>query len=190
MPIEASELVVAANGQIDLAAYGTALPVDIDEALNAAFVDAGLATEDGVKFSVNRTVVDKKAWQAFEAVRKIVTGRDSMASFVLEQWNRHNVPLAFGGGSVATTANGFKYDPPDPEDLDERSAVISWADDDKNYRLVIRKCIVVDNVETNLTRTDTSDLPITLGILGVDGTTPWYILTDDPNFGAAGSPSQ
>lgn len=189
MSLDAAELTVGANGSINIASYGTTLPTDIDEALHADFLELGYVTEDGVTFKDGKTIEGKKAWQSFYDVRKIVTARDAMVKFTLEQWNRFTVILAFGGGAVTDTANGVKYEPPNPEDIDERSAVIAWTDGDKDYRIVIPKCIVADDVETNLKRTDLALLPITLGVIGVDGFKPWTFLTNDPNWELTGTAS-
>jgi hypothetical protein len=123
------------------------------------------------------------AWQEFYPARKLISAREGMVSFNLLQWNRYTVQLAFGGGTVTEGTSGeYTYSPPSPETIDYRSVVIEWQDGAKDYRLVIPKAMVTENVETNLVRTEAAVLPITLSIVGVSGNDPWYLLTDDPSF--------
>jgi hypothetical protein len=180
--LDAEETVVGANGNLWVAPFGTALPTDIDEALNGAFVDVGFLTEDGAKFTDTKTVKKIPAWQSFYQIRQIVQNREAMIEAGMQQWNEETVPLAFGGGAVVQTTNGYRYNPPDPEELDELSVVLAWADGDKNYRLVVPKCTVEDAVTFTLARSDLALLPIKLGVVGQDGEEPWYLLTDDPQW--------
>ena len=109
-------------------------------------------------------------------------------SFVLREWSRRTVQLAFGGGTVTTTAGPpahYRYDPPAPEELDQRAVGIEWKDGTLTYRLIMVKAIVTEAVETNVVRTAAADLPITLGMIGSSGVAPWYIRTNDPAFAAA-----
>src|SRR4051812_32430856 len=96
-----SETFVAVGGQVYVAPVGTALPSDVDDNLNAAFVGLGYTTDDGVTWNVSRDIADIGAWQAFDPIRSLLTGREVQASFGLQQWNESTVPLAFGGGAVS-----------------------------------------------------------------------------------------
>jgi hypothetical protein len=163
---------------------GSTEPASISVALDAAFTELGYANEDGVKFTDGKTLQPIRVWQEFYEVRNIVTEREARVAFSLVQWNPDTVTLAFGGGTVTEDVadTEFKYEPPDPEDVDERAAAVEWVDGTRNYRLIVPKCQVVENVETDLVRTGASLLPITLGVLGVSGAKPWYLQTDDPAF--------
>ena len=183
-----TELVVAANGEIYTAAVGTTLPTSPTAALNAAFVGAGYATEDGVTLRVTPDVAEFRGWQSPHPLRREVTTRDAEVSFGLLQWSEQTVPLAFGGGVVTSVTGGYRYEIPDAtSELEERSMVVEWADGSKNYRLVLARGNTVEAVETNLQRTATSVLPITFRALAPeDGSVAAYILTNDPAF-AVGS---
>lgn len=180
------EIVVGANGSIWTAPVGTAAPADEVAAPGAGWVDLGYASEDGVTLTDSKTLETISVWQLFYAARRIVTERDLTIGFVLRQWNGENVKLGFGGGEItAPSAGHFKYVPPAPEDLDERAFLIDWQDGTKNYRLVLSRGMVTENLETNLTRTGAADLPITVSLIGDDAGDPWYLLTDDPAFDPA-----
>lgn len=187
MAVDASQIVVGANGSVAVAPTGTAAPATATAALSAGFVELGYTNENGVTFRDAKTTQAIPAWQSFYPVRRIVTARDASVAFGLLQWNADTVPLAFGGGTVTepdpTGAPGqYRYEPPAEGTRDERMLVVSWTDDNKDYRLIIPAGEVSDAVETNVVRTDNSDLPINFAVNGTDGSSAWYLLTDDPAF--------
>lgn len=179
----ASEIVVGADGSINVAPVGTAAPTDPTSAYSATWKELGFASEAGVKLHDAKTLVNIKAWQSRYTVRRIVTDHDFTAAFALIQWDKVSVPLAFGGGEVTTPTPGvFRYAPPDAAFLDERTLGIDWQDGDKSYRLIIPRGIVQDAVDTELVHAKESELPIVFGVI-TDGTVdPWYLLTDDLSF--------
>jgi hypothetical protein len=185
MPKSTSQITVGANGSIHVASAGTAAPSDIATPWAAGWVDLGYANNDGVKFTDAKTTERIDVWQLFYPARHIVTARDTKASFVLRQWSKDTVKLAFGGGTITTTAGPpahYLYLPPDPGSLDERAIGIEWIDGTKVYRLVLPRVLVTESVETNLVKTGAADLPITVGVMGVDGASPWSLRTNDPAF--------
>lgn len=189
MAVDADAIVVGANGDLYVAPTGTTLPADSTTALDAAFDHVGYINEDGAQLSDAKTVQTVKAWQAFYAVRRIVTDRDFTVGIGLREWNAVTVPLAFGGTITEPDPTGapgeFKFTPPSPEDRDERAVVVEWQDGTKNYRLVIPAAETSDTVNTALLRTAPSDLPITLGVNATDGADPWNFFTDDPAWDPA-----
>lgn len=183
---DSTETLVAVGGQVSVAPLGTPLPANPTAALNAAFVGLGYTSEDGVSFQVARDITDLRAWQSFDPVRRVMTGRTIQATFALLQWNEATVPFAFGGGTV-TGAGPYKYELPEPEDgLDERSLVIDAVDGTVHTRILLPRVIVVENVETNFQRAQLSELPITVGALAPEVGKIVTILSDAPGF-AAGS---
>lgn len=188
MPQDADSITVAGNGTASVAPVGTALPVDVATALPAGWVDLGYINEDGATFNDAKTTEEIAVWQSFYAPRRVVTERSATVAFTLRQWDRTTVPLAFGGGTITTIAGPpvvYRYDPPDPEVIDERAAVLEWRDGTSVFRIVLPRVMVSEGVETQMVRTAASDLPITLAILGTDGVKPWSLLTSDPAFAAS-----
>lgn len=189
MSKDVDEIVVGANGTVWVAPVGTTAPATEIAAPAAGWVDMGYTSEDGATVSDSKTLEQIPVWQLFYAARRIITERDLNIAVVLRQWSGEKVKLAFGGGEVTEpTADHFKYTPPSPGEIDERAYMLDWVDGTKHYRLVIPRCMVTENVETNIVRTAAADLPITVGILGSDGVDPWYLLTDDPSFADAVAP--
>lgn len=189
MTKNADQVVVAANGSIYVGELGATAPATIDAAIDPAeWIDLGYANDDGVTFSDGKDTEDINAWQSFYALRRIVTAKEGSLQFNLLQWNGATVRLAFGGGTVTEDAAGeYRYEPPDPGVIDERAAIIEWVDGDRNYRLIVPRSMVSETVETNLTKSDAGELPITLSVLGQEGVKPWYLLTDDPAFAPTSS---
>lgn len=188
MQQDADSIVIAGNGSVQVAPVGTTMPTDIATALPAAWIDLGYVSEDGATFSDEKTKEPIPVWQSFYPVKYVVSDATASLSFVLRQWDADTVPLAFGGGAVTAIAGPpqvFRYDPPEPEVIDERAVVLEWTADDSTFRLIIPRVMVTEGVETQLVRTAASDLPITLGVLGTSGVKPWSLLSDHPSMNPA-----
>ena len=184
MAQDATEVVVGSNGDVYVAPVGTSLPLDVDDPLNVAFSEAlGFTSEDGVTATDGKTTENIGAWQSFYPLRTLVTERNFTVAFVLRQWNQDTVALAFGGGTFEATGSFTKYVPPDPSYIDERVLVVDWQDGDDQYRLVVPRCIVSENVESQITRTAAADLPITMTVLApAEGNDPWFLMTNAVRF--------
>ena len=176
------DIVVGADGSIYVAPLATAPPADITDAWGAGWVDLGYASEDGAKFTDSKTLVDIPVWQLFYPARKIISARDFTVEFTLRQFDGESVKLGFGGGSITDIGDGFRYTPPEPSFIDERSLGLEWLDGDKVYRLVLPRGLVTSNVESEVKRGAASDLPITFGVIGSDTDVPWYFDTNDDSF--------
>jgi hypothetical protein len=190
---DASQVVVGANGRVFAGPADTAEPTSSVSVLNAAFTNLGFTSEDGAKFTEGKDIADINAWQSFYPIRKVITGRNVAIAFVLRQWNRDNVEFSLGGTVTdGADPDEYIYEPPDPQELDERALIVEWEDGDKRYRLYVRRGIVTENVETNLMRTSAADLPVTFVATdpGVDENGDplkvYTLFTNDPAF-AAGS---
>lgn len=185
MANDPDNIVIGANGKVSVAPVGTALPDTIDEALNAAFVEVGFLSEDGITATHSKTVEGVPVWQSLFHVRRFVTEAGYKVAMVFREWNEVTVPLAFGGGSVIESpadSGSYRYDPPEAGSLDERAMVIDWNDGDRNFRLVIERGNASDDVESQVARAGAADLPFTFEALGGDAQTlPWYFLSDDAN---------
>lgn len=181
--LDVDDIVVGANGKVWTAAVGTAAPADEVTAPGAGWTDLGGVNEDGATFRDSKTLEVIRLWQLFHPARRIVTERDTNVEFVLRQWDKDSVPLAFGGGTVSTVSPGhYKYVPPSPEDIDERAFMLDWLDGANAFRLIIPRGMVTEGVETSLRRTAPADLPITFSVNGSDVADPWYLLTNAPQF--------
>lgn len=182
MAIDTSEIRVGASGSVHVAPLGSTVPTDSTTALDAAFVELGAITEDGVALSPSQSIEKIMAWQSGKAVRVVKTSDELSAGFTLMQMNYTTLPLAFGGGTVTTEAVGeYSYKPPAAGTVDERIFIIEWVDGIYNYRLLIPRGMVSETGEISLTKSDSINLDLTVEVLG---TTPddFVIYTDDPAF--------
>lgn len=191
MALDASELIVAGNGNVYIAPINTPLPdsiADVPGSLDAAFAQFGYTTEDGAKFTDSKDVNKVYPWQSFYPVRTHITQRSAMVEFTLMQWNTDTVDFAFGGGQmVVTDAGNFRYSPPSPETLDERTLVISALDGERAFAIVIPRGFVTSNTESTFAKTGPALLPISFEVLSADEEDPWYLLSDDEAWVPAGS---
>lgn len=183
MAQDTAQIRIAPAGDIYVAPVGTTAPADEVAAWPAGWVNLGLATEDGVTLTDSKTMTEIRSWQQFYVSRRTVNARDFALRFVLQQWNKANVSLAFGGTTTTTPSAGHnKVVPPSPSFIDYRAVGIEWTDGSLHYRLIMPKALNSDNVESMLRRSEESRLPITMGLVGVAGQDPWFMLTDDPAF--------
>ena len=181
----ASETLVGANGYVWVGPVDSTEPTNPTSAPSAAWTELGYLSEDGVTWSVSKTMEDINAWQSFYPIRQIVTATSSTLAMTMRQWNEQTLVLALGGGTVDETAGIFTYTPPEPGSIDERAVMVDWNDGDRNYRLIVRRAMVSDAVETQLQRGAAADLPVTFTVLGNQtGDAPFILLTDDAAFGA------
>lgn len=179
------EIVVAGTGDLWIAPVGTALPATEVAALNGVYEKLGYTTEDGVTFQSSVEVQEFMAWQSISAVRRSRTSREDTISCQLEQWNDSNFMFAWGGGEITEPTPGhFKFTPPlDDDALEEKTLIVDFADGDKVYRWVVPRGTITEAVETVLSRSDMSVLPVGFKALQpADGSAPWQLLTNDPAF--------
>lgn len=180
------EIVIGGNGSIYVAPLGSPIPSGIDQALSPAWRDAGYVTEDGVTFTDGKTLESVRAWQSLHDLRKFVASKETMAAFSLMQWSAENVVFAFGGGEVAETSSGnYRYTPPEASAITEGMLAIEWVDGTNDFRLILPRGMVTENVETNISRTAAGLLPITFGVLGTDGVDPFLLDTNHPAWASA-----
>lgn len=183
---DASETVATTNGQVYVAAVGTALPATATASLNAAFKGLGLLSEDGISINSAPEFQEFGALQSRQPIRKVLTGLAVSASFTLEQWNEDTVPFAFGGGAITSVSGGYKYSPPDGDDpIDERAMVIDISDGSENHRWVFARCNVSDAVEASYQRDALAMLPVSVQVLAPDSdpnAAPFAYYTDSDAF--------
>jgi hypothetical protein len=185
----AENIVVGSGGSIHIAPVGTTLPTTVDGTLNAAFIDLGYISEDGISLSAGAETTDISAFQSFLPVRKLITGRTFDLSFAVREWTAESLILAFGGGEIREDRGDYTYTPRAAGDaLYERAMVAAWRDGEKEYRLVIPRGTISDTVETTIARGSAADLPVTFSVLATDEVTPgYYLITNDPAIAPVGS---
>lgn len=187
--VDSDELVIAADASVNIAPVGTTGPNNIATALNASFVNLGFTSEDGIEMTPSLDMFEVRAHQARYPVRRGISGQNLELGLTLLQWNEEAVKLAFGGGTVATTAGPpayYTYTPPDSDDEPYyRAMVLEWEDGSKTYRLHVPKVLVTDVSSITLARTDAAGIPLTFEVIYTDGVQPFSLITNDPAFASA-----
>lgn len=179
MAQSASEVRVAGAGKVWAAPSGSTLPTDSTSALDAAFVDMGYVTTDGVTFTLSRETEDLDAWQGSK-VRVLTVAEPMSVEFQLMQTSQDALKLAFGGGTVTTATTFHTYEPPAGTNA-ERVLVIEFTDGAEEYRYVIPRAQVEGDVTFTLTREGAVTYPLTFGVL--DNTPKFQIITEDSAMG-------
>lgn len=187
---DATEILVAGGGEVSVAPVGTTAPTTAVAALNAAFVGLGFHTEDGVTVNNAPDILEIRAWQSQFPIRTERQTEDFRITFVLQQWNETNLPLAFGGGAVVSDGGtGYKFSPPVAGDaMDYRALVVDVRDGSRHGRFVIPRGAAIEGVESQFSRTAEAQLPITFQANPLDASSsPWSFFTDDAAAFAPGS---
>lgn len=180
MALDADEVVIGSNGNVYVAPVGSAGPTDPTTDLDAAFLDLGFLSEDGVTITPGLSVGDVMGWQNKYPLRRFEESRSLEVSFTMLQWNETTLPFALGGGAVATATSVHTYTPPTAGSLDERAMVIEWQDGDKLYRMHILRGMVTELGDFTLARTEASGLSVTFSVLAESGVAPFTVISDDP----------
>lgn len=180
MAVETPEaILIAAGFTINTAPVGTAIPADIDAALDPAFTEVGYTTDDGAVFTRTPSVNPITMHQSFEPVRYVVASIESTLAFTLGQWDADTLPLAFGGGEWTSTANGWQFDPAEPGTIDERVVVADAVDGDTKWRIILRRVMQTGASSSTLTKSGAAGLAVTLGSMAApSGQKPWSMQTD------------
>lgn len=96
MTLTAANVRVGVTGSVYTAPTGTALPTTVGGALNAAFIDLGYISEDGVTTSTSTDTNDIKAWQNGDIVRKVMTSHDFTMAFTMLETNENTLAVYYG----------------------------------------------------------------------------------------------
>lgn len=189
MPVNNDAIVVAATGDVYIAAVGAVAPTSPSATPDPlVWSHTGAINDEGATFADSKTLEPIAIWQSFYPARRVVTEKDASVAFAMREWNAVTIPFAYGGGAITEpTAGVYRYTPPAPETIDERAMLVKWIDGTKHYMLILPRGMVTEAIETALAKAAASDLPITFSINGQDDVDPWYLLTDDPAFAPAGS---
>lgn len=177
-------VLIPGTGQLYIAPESTALPDDIDETLDAAFVDLGFLHEQGATFSDGKTPGTAIfTWQRRAPIRMTVGNAEPYLELMVREWNEDTLAVAFGGGSVSTTTNGFIFVPPITGATVRRALVLDMADGDVKYRLTAGAAEVHAATQVNLNRADNAALTVRFELLTpADDSAPYDFLTDASQF--------
>lgn len=178
MALDQDQILVAGGGTVLIAPVGSTAPTDTSTAWDVAFKNLGYTSDDGVVLQPNLSVQDITAWQSFEPVRRVVTGRGLTVAFTLLQMTQEALKLAFNGGTFTGTTT-LTYTPGEPGSVYERMLGVEAVDGTKTVRLVIPRVDISQVGDIPFTKTGAVNIPLTLAMLGSSGSAPFTIIADD-----------
>lgn len=143
MALDATKVRIGITGELYKAPLGTALPTDIDTALNAAFVGLGYLSDDGATESNDDSVSDIVAWQNATTVRSATTESTLSLSMTLIE-NTAEVLETFHRGSVMAVAGGVATLAVKPVVADPSTWVLNVVDGLSVFRLAVGNGEIVE----------------------------------------------
>jgi hypothetical protein len=188
MATDPTRILVPGMARLWLGVVGSTFPSKSDDVLDTAWVEAGLFTEDSLKFESQPKFNDVTSHQSAYPTRKIQTEDAATLTVDLQEWSLENFQAVFGGGTVTVitgTPTQYKFSPPVIGGRTEIAAIAELNDGAKKYRLCIPRAMQDANATLELKRTQESTLPLGLSVLGGGVGDPWFLLTNDPAFAAA-----
>ena len=182
--LNASEVRVGISGAVFVAPLGTTLPTDPTAALNAAFVNLGYFTEDGVDVDPSTTAKMIRAWQSRYPVRNLVTERAFRIKFKCEQRNRDVFKLAYGGGTFTVTGTApnqiTKFVPPTAADVYEFALVFEVYDGTITDRYTTARAMVGEVEAIPFKKDEPETYGFAVEVLESSaGVAPWQMYTND-----------
>ncbi len=190
MAQDPKQLRYATDGDIWIAESGVALPESISDELDPGYANLGYATDEGVSSNRSISAEDVRAWQEADPIDKRVTERGFAVSVTLLQTNRDVYAAAFGGGEWTETLPGeFEYLPPASADpLPEYTLAVDIIDGDVHDRIILPRCVVAEELETQYVRNEATKYPLTFTALAPSGGgRAWRFQTNNAHMAAAGS---
>jgi len=108
MALDSDNVRVAVSGAVYVAPTGTTAPTTSSSALDAAFVDLGYVSADGITENIDRTTNQIRAWQNGSLVREITSEGTYSVDLTFIETKEDVLELYYG----ATNASGqFDIDP-------------------------------------------------------------------------------
>lgn len=124
-----------------VAPLGTTEPTTADEVLDAAFLDLGWVSEDGVTITVNRDITRHKAWSG-QTVKTTQDNYEQTVKFALLETSVNVLETVFGPDNV-TEYNETVTVNHDDAMLGRQVFVVDFVDGDKKGRHLLREGLIV-----------------------------------------------
>ncbi len=172
--LDGSQVRVAGFQRLLVAPTATAFPDDIDTEPEAAWIDLGYTTEDGIVFSFGLDTDDLMTSQSLDPVRKLTTARPKTVNGSLRQFNRETLTLALGGGTWTEDGGTHEFHPAPSSYIDERALMVEFADGAAKARFCGRRTMVSEAVEFTLVNTAGLVFPLTFSVLAAEPDTYFW----------------
>ena len=100
MSNDADNVRAALNGSIFMAPKGTTAPADLTTPWDAAWVDLGYMSDDGVSMEYSTDVESIGAWQSLSPVRRILTSVDMTLGFTAIELKARTITAYFPSSTI------------------------------------------------------------------------------------------
>lgn len=167
MALDSSKVNVAITGVVAYAPVSTPGPTSALEELDAAFVDVGYISEDGITEARERSTENIIAWQNADVVRTVTTEANISVSFTMIETNPNSLELFYG---APVAADGSIEIVPSSSG-GRRSIVIDYVDGDKHVRMYMPEAEVTEVGEQTLASGEAVGYEVT--ITGYPSTDGW-----------------
>lgn len=172
-----------ATGAIFSAPLGTTVPTNATATLDAAFVDSGYVSEDGLSFTPEISTTDINEWNG-SLVRRIKETFNGTLSWAHLETNEQSLKNAFGDDAVTATAatqsHGNQLAVSIAGDLPAAKAwVFKLKDGDNRMLIVVPNGQITGVEEVSFTSSDAITWGVTLSAYPDSAGNSIYIYTDD-----------
>jgi hypothetical protein len=182
MANDATEVRLAPDGQVYVAAKGSTLPTNATMALDSAFKELGYLDETGVVINPDLKLSDIMAWQSAIAIKTTLDTVKFEVKFHMMQVNTVTWGLYFFASTFTNNFGQAKLTLPSNPATQERALIIDWQDSegDKN-RLVLPTAVLTKREDLKLVRKDSQLAGVTFGVLDNSGSIG-FIYSDNPDL--------
>jgi hypothetical protein len=151
----AANVRVGVTGGVYFAPTATALPTDSDTALDAAYLDVGYISDDGVTQTIGVDTTDIVAWQNSDVVRKVQTSHDVTFQFTMIETNENSMEAFYGNYSTGTIEITG-------DQLPRQRMVLEVIDGDDHIRVVIPDAQVIERGDVVYQNGEPLGYPVTV----------------------------
>jgi hypothetical protein len=154
---------IPADGAAVFAApLGTPLPTSATASLNAAFVDLGWVSEDGVTNAITRDVTRHKAWGG-ETVKTTQDNYDETVQFALLESSANVLGVVYGDDNVTESSGSITVEHSSLQ-LTRQSFVVDFIDGDRVGRIVIKEGLVTQVGDVRYSHRDMTMYDLTVDV--------------------------
>ena len=155
---------IAGPATLFTADVGATEPVNATDPLTGGWVDAG-GTNDGVNITIAQTFESVSADQTADIIASLPTQRSTQLETSLMELTMANLKLAVNGGTIVTGASTDTFEPitdivATPPTYKAVALKGTSAINGKASILVVRRCLVTDDVESSYKKDGVSMLGI------------------------------
>lgn len=159
---------IPADGAAVFAApLGTPLPTSATASLNAAFVDLGWVSEDGVTNTITRDVTRHKSWGG-ETVKTTQDNYTETLRFALLESSANVFDVVYGSDNVTTSGDAITVDHSSLQ-LSRQSFVVDFIDGDKVGRIVVKEGLVTEVGDIRYSHKDMTMYDLTVDVYRPEG---------------------